>query len=461
MKYKTARELAEHYLVPRGFAMKFLEGTVLPRGSLRFGGLDGGYTFMLHEMEWLRHVAIFGPPGSGKSKTFLMNMLRDMACYSSAIILDPSGELFEQTADAFGEVYRMDFENPALSDRWTFLVKCKDSPEFAAEMARIMVGNCVGPDRDEAEVLLLKAILLHLADVLPEPTPSIISDYLEWGHLRLRDVREIESEMLSSENENVRHSWEAFVQGATDRVERVAWSLMLRMDVFRREYATNICGPVTDEEREIRVFRDERVPRQIDFGRLRTAGTAIYLVVGEGDETQYRSVLNSFIGHAVHELGEVSGLDSVAPVGLVLDNCGDIPIVRLKEVLAATRRRKIGVILSYQGVFQVQEWYGEDGADDILGSIGTMMFLPGLDNSSCEFASCRSAAVSGVALRGPEEIRAMRKYYEFLVAIDLLLPFEARYLPSGCALSKKPPLLAEIKEMLVRTLPAFRMRRAG
>ena len=457
MKYKTDRELkVEHYLRPRGFAMKFFEGTLLPRGALRIGRLDRGYTFMLHEKEWLRNVAIFGPPGSGKSKTFLMNMLRDLGCYGSAIILDPSGELFEMTAGAFQEVYRVDFKNPALSDRWNVLGKCKGNPEYATEMARIMVKNCVAEKVDEAEELLLKAILLHLAGIVQEPTPSMISDYLELDQTRVRDLKEIETEMLTSEDAYVRRSWEGFTQAAVGRAERVAWSLMLRMDVFRREYARNICRRVSDEEREIRSFRGERVVREIEFGRLRTAGTAIYLI----GATQCRDVLNTFIGHAVQELLNVTDVENPAPVGLVLDDCGDIPIVRLNEVLAATRGRKIGLILSYQGLFQIQDRYGWEEASAILRSIGTMMFLPGLDQITSGFASDRSAAVWEVARRGPREIREMIRHDEFLVAIDLLLPFEARYLPCCYSIARKGNLVA-IREKLAGIVRAVRKRRAA
>lgn len=459
MRYKTDRELkVEKYLAPRLFAMKFFEGTVLPRGALRIGRLDRGYTFLLHEKEWLRNIAIFGPPGSGKSKTFLINMLRDLGCHGSAIILDPTGELFETTANAFEDVYRLDFKNPALSDRWNVLEKCKDNPEHATEMARIIVRNCVTQRVEEGEELLLKAILLHLAGIVPEVIPSMITDYLELDQTRVRDLKDIERDLLNSGNANVRRSWEAFTEAAGVRAERVAWSLMLRMRVFGREYARYICKRVTDEDREIRGFRGERGAREIDFARLRTARTAIYLVMSEGDEMLYRDVLNTFIGHAVHELKNVTEFENPGPVGLVLDDCGNIPIAGLNEVLAATRGRKIGLIITCQGLPQIQDLYGSDETGAILRSIGTMMFLPGLDPVTCEFASQRSAAVWEVARRSPREIAEMIRHDEFLVAIDLVLPFEARYLP-GCYSIAKRGILVEVREMLIGMLRAVRKRR--
>src|SRR5690349_8832257 len=64
LTFGTARWADESYLT--GFAFKLSEDGGLPRGSLRVGQLRRGYTLVLPEEEWLRHIAIFGPPGSGK-----------------------------------------------------------------------------------------------------------------------------------------------------------------------------------------------------------------------------------------------------------------------------------------------------------------------------------------------------------------------------------------------------------
>ena len=452
----NARDLDDSYLHDRGFAVK-LENAP-PVGSLRIGELNRGYSLILREEEWLRHLAIFGPPGSGKSKTFLMNMLRDMACGGSAIVLDPKGELFEQTANSFREVYRLDLVNPSRSDRWNFLPKCKDHPEFAAEMARVILENSVEPYLEahwyKYEFLLLKAVLLHLAHVA-EATPSMISAYLEMksDHSLARDMKQIEFEMLSSGNEHVRLAWEAFARAVPELRGAVATSLIGRLDVFRGGCAKKVCDPVTDEERAIRLFRNERVARQIEFGRLRGRGTAIYVVIGDGDELRYRSVVAAFLNHALHELRSETTSENLSPVGFVFDE--DARIVGLKEMLATTRGHKIGLILSYQSVSQVHDGYAQ-GREAMLRSIGTMMFLPGLDEVTCEYASGRTSEVVRDALMQPSEVREMRKGQECLVAVDLLLPIKARYLAFGAGCPR--PGLVELGQKLLRSVAALERR---
>ena len=443
LTFGTARWADESYLT--GFALKLSEIGELPRGTLRIGQLKRGYSLVLPEDEWLRHIAIFGPPGSGKSKTFLMNMLRDIAVGGSAMVLDPKGELFEQTAGSFRQVFRLDLVNPARSDRWNFLPKCKDRPEFAGQMAATMIGlegtkhNIADPFWAESELLLLKAVLLHLPDIVAEPTPPMIYEYLA-----LRKLEAIEAEMLNSKNTHVRLAWGAFQKAPPQTQGSVITGLMNKLGTFREENAQKVCAPITASDRSAGV-------RQIEFGRLRQYGTVIYIVVAEGDATRYKNFLATFIGQAVNELRIDNHAEEVAPVGFVLDEAANVPLVGLNEIAGVGRGRKIALILGYQSMPQVHHQYGQEGGNAILGSIGTMIFLPGLDDVTTQFASRRIGQTTvwshttvdgkgkkldnerqsetGRALMDPTEVRQMVKHKQCVVVIDTFPPIKCAYPP--------------------------------
>jgi len=374
-----------------------------------------------------------------------MNMLRDIAAGGSAIVLDPKGELFEQTAGSFRQVFRLDLVNPARSDRWNFLPKCKDRPEFAGQMAGTMIGlegtkhNIADPFWQESELLLLKAVLLHLPDIVAEPTPPMIYEYLA-----LRKLEAIETEMLDSKNKHVKLAWGAFQKAPPQTQGSVITGLMNKLGTFREENAQKVCAPITASDRSAGV-------RQIEFGRLREYGTVIYIVVAEGDATRYKNLLATFIGQAVNELRIENHAEELAPVGFVLDEAANVPLVGLKEIAGVGRGRKIGLILGYQNLPQVHDQYGQEGGNAILGSIGTMIFLPGLDDVTTQFASRRIGQTTvwshtsvdgkgkkldnerqsetGRALMDPTEVRQMVKHQQCVVVIDTSPPIKSAYPP--------------------------------
>ena len=145
------------------------KGAAIQPGELPLGGLGPKYDVILNRAQTMCHLALFGPPGSGKSATFFMTWLRAWARSGSTIVLDPKGELYEQTAYCFEKVYRIDLQHPERSDRWNFLPACKHNAELAHEAAAIILhvdqhkNSSADPFWKEAETAALTAILLHLA----------------------------------------------------------------------------------------------------------------------------------------------------------------------------------------------------------------------------------------------------------------------------------------------------------
>ena len=131
--------------------------------------------------------------------------------------------------------------------------------------------------------------------------------------------------MLSSENEKVKLAWGAFQKAPPQTQGSVITGLMNKLGTFQEEHAQKVCAPISDADRAAGV-------RQIEFSRLREYGTVIYIVVGEGDATRYKNVLATFIGQAVNELRFDNDAVDLAPVGFVLDEAANVPLVGLKEI---------------------------------------------------------------------------------------------------------------------------------
>ncbi|MFN0087144.1 MAG: type IV secretory system conjugative DNA transfer family protein, partial [Blastocatellia bacterium] len=356
----------------------------LPAGALRLGRLTRRYELTLPFENVLRHIAIFGPPGSGKSSSFIMSMARDWAREGSAIFLDPKGELFKHTARHFRRVYRLDLAEPRFSDRWNFTPSCAGDAELAHEIASIIVGfdhnkHYNGdPFWPQAETALMTALLLHLPQIADQPTPAMIAEFLA-----TRDADQINHEMMESPDEEARVQWGIFKKADKEKTQGgIFVGLGTKLAPLRAPHAMAIMRSATVEDRE-------RGVREIRLRDLREPGTGIYVVVPEGDATRYRIVLSILFGLASSIVRKTSDDEQAAPVLLALDEAGNIPLHNLSEALGVGRGRRCGIVLGYQNIGQLYKQHGRDGAQAILGSIGTMLFLPGLDAETAQYAARR------------------------------------------------------------------------
>lgn len=427
----------------------------LPPGELPLGGIGTQYEVVLNEAQTMCHLAVFGPPGSGKSATFFMSWLRAWSQTGSAIVLDPKGELYDQTAYRFENVYRIDFQDPERTDRWNFLPACRNDAELAHEAASIILNvdssrpTTADPFWKEAETAALTAILLYLAQANPRPTPAMIQQFVS-----IYSLKELNEMMMASPDPHVPLYWGMFTKVEPKLQGGVLIGLGVRCAAFNIPNAKAISAPITSP-------MAARGIRPVSFADLRRSRTAIYVVVPEGDASRYKVVLATLFGLAAGQLRKGDLLETAAPVLFNFDEAGNIFIHGLSELLGVGRGRRLCVALGYQNIGQVYQHYGSDGGDAILGSVGTMIFLPGLDHRTAEYASKRigqatvwqsssidvkegtrfdseRSAEVGRALMDPAEVRRMVKHRQAVAIIGNAPPVRSSY--PQIAKLQNPPL---------------------
>jgi type IV secretory pathway TraG/TraD family ATPase VirD4 len=351
--------------------------------ELPLGGLGRDYEVVLNPAQTMCHIALFGPPGSGKSATFFMTWLRAWSGTGSAIVLDPKGELYDQTAYKFDNVYRIDLQHPKRSDRWNFLPACRHNAELAHEVASIILhvdqnkNSSADPFWKEAETAALTAILLYLAQEHARPTPAMIQELVSTYSLA-----QLNEMMMASADPRVPLYWGMFTKVEPKLQGGVLIGLGVRCAAFNIPNAKAISSQITTAISSSGI-------RVVNFLELRRPRTAIYVVVPEGDAARYKVVLATLFGLAASQLRKDELTEESAPVLFNFDEAGNIFIHGLNELLGVGRGRMMCVALGYQNIGQVYHHYGSDGGDAVLGSIGTMIFLPGLDHRTAEYASKR------------------------------------------------------------------------
>ncbi|MBK7804157.1 MAG: type IV secretory system conjugative DNA transfer family protein [Chloracidobacterium sp.] len=429
--------------------MNPIKGLPLPANALPLAKAFRGRDVFLPASQWLRHFVMFGPTGSGKSKTFFMSMIRAILKKSSCLVYDPKGELFAQTAKSAKTIYRLDLNDPTKSDRWNFIPKCRNDPAFACQIAGMMIGiegrrrTNADPFWGDAEQIALTAILLHISEVYREKAiPAFAADFLLF--LSGESDEAFNDAMMNSPSLYAKQAYLAFRQAPVQTRGSILIGLYNKLRPFTLAPARMVTTLPAKDETELGC-------RSINFSDLREPGTAIYLVVSEGAADVYKELIATFIGQAVMEMRLDGVNEPEFPCFVLIDEAYQLNVSEVKRISGIGRGRGVGLGLGYQDLPQMYDQYGREQANAILGTIMTKIFLPGLDDVTAEYASKQLGdttifsktfqdypgkkqdntryAEQKRALMLPNEIRQTAAHSEVLIISDTAPPIRAAYPP--------------------------------
>ena len=435
--------------------MNRIKGLPIPANALPIAKAFRGRDVFLPTSQWLRHFVMFGPTGSGKSKTFFVSMIRAILNKSSCLVYDPKGELFAQTAGTAKTIYRLDLNDPTKSDRWNFIPKCRNDPAFACQLAGMMLGiesrrrTNADPFWGDAEQIALTAILLHISEVYREKAiPAFAADFLLF--LSGDNDQAFNDAMTNSPSLYAKQAYLAFRQAPVQTRGSILIGLYNKLRPFTLAPARMVTVPPTSDEGILGC-------RSINFADLRKPGTAIYLIVSEGAADMYKEFIATFIGQAVMEMRLDGVNEPEHPCFVLIDEAYQLNVSEVKRISGIGRGRGVGLGLGYQDLPQMYDQYGREPANAILGTIMTKIFLPGLDDVTAEYASKQLGdttifsktfqdfpgkkqdntryAEQKRALMQPNEIRQTAAHSEVLIISDTAPPIRAAY--PHFAVSKK------------------------
>jgi len=304
-----------------------------------------------------------------------MNILRDWSQTGSVLVMDIKGELYAHTARYYDRVYRIDLENPNLSDLWNPLPRCLNNGELAHSLASIVVGyepeNMKVNDSTHywisGETALMKALCLHLPTIALNPTLPMIKEYLSRN-----DLKKLGEDMRASEDLEAQIEWGNFIKVDAEKTQGgVITGLNNKLAPLRSPNAMRILRSATPEE-------IARGVREINLADLRKPGTAIYIVMNETQASEYHILLELLFGLAAIEMQASTKKDST-PVLMALDEAGNVAPPKLQDKLKIGRFRSTPYLLGFQDVPQIKRKYQEHGAKAILAGMKNQIFLPGID----------------------------------------------------------------------------------
>lgn len=335
--------------------------------------------------DYNRNIAVCGPPGSNKTRGFIMNyIIQRIRRGESCVVVDTKGEIYSKT---YNYAKKNDYEIKILnlielehSDGWDILGEVKNNPEMATELAATIIRNTGGAKSDpfwnDAEMNVLKAVILlksvgqaDISNIMG--TKQTMGDVYKYIATRKISIKEGGTESMEADFTFLREyipnhpaitPFLQFQNAGDDVCKKILHGLANRLQLFQNEQLCKVLGT-----------------KDID---LEAAGNrkVIYYLRFSDQTSTYSFITALFFSFLFVKL--VGYADSLPerklpiPVNLVLDefcNIGAIPDFEIK--MATVRSRMINVVIVYQNNMLFETTYPDGLWEAILATCDTFVVL--------------------------------------------------------------------------------------
>ncbi len=379
------------------------------------GWLVDGKNKRVSEQVSYQSMLTVGGMGKGKSSVFVIPNLFTLDD-RSIVVTDTSGEIYEQTAHYLEmkgfDIQVLNLMDLAKSKHYNPLASANSFTEIQ-QIAHLLIKS--SPSSKDAKEpfwnLAAEKILHIIIQCLKnrnEPQNYHLGRVKYWlnqyappggGHLSKLDEFVLGS-CSGDEFDPLWNDYKGFIKGNKNALS----SIIMTADVA----LSAVSNP------DIASFL---ASNEIDFDRLRTRKTVLYVMVRQQDLSYYAFVLNCFYTDLFRHLLAERNLDHL-PVYLLLDEFGHLTIPDFAIFATTARKYRVAFWIFLQSLSQLESRYGLQEAQTITDGLATDIYMSGLDvklaKQICERVGRKRrtdhkerSAYGEINLMNPDEIISM------------------------------------------------------
>lgn len=332
-----------------------------------------------------RNHFVTGGPGSFKTQSYVItNVLHEKEC--SLVVTDPKGEVYEMTSEIKRkqgyEVHVVNFMEMGYSDRYNPFDYVREEIQ-AATVANTIVASKNDPKRKDfwynAQFSLLKALILYAVHEVPPVQRNMagVLDFLQEFDPETREggASELDEQFLRLDKTHPARR--AYELGFKKSQEKTRANIIISLLTTIGDFTSSSVSRFTS-------FSD------FFLGDVGKRKIALYVIIPVMDST-WEGLINLFFNQMFQELYKVGaehGAKLPQPVVFILDefpNLGKFP--DYEKFLATCRGYGIGVCTIVQNITQLQEKYGREQAESILGNCGIKICLGNVNETTAKYYS--------------------------------------------------------------------------
>ncbi|MGB0438511.1 MAG: type IV secretory system conjugative DNA transfer family protein [Paracoccaceae bacterium] len=334
--------------------------------------LDGVWRALSRKASF-QSVLVVGGVGKGKTTGLCIPNLFHLR-QASLVVIDTSGELFEQTSGALAAQGRgievLDLMDPGQGMGYNPFARCTTLLERHRACAALVQAaslNASDPFWDDGATKVLRVLSSALYAQDPAQChPGNLRSLL--AHFDVFSAAPGTSVLDRYMAETTRHApalWEDYrtlVNGNPNTV----LSFVSTADTALTALASPEIARLTAQT-------------TFDFQSLRKRPTVLYVKVNEQDVGFYRFILNLFFTDLFGALREHIPQGDELDVYCLLDEFGQLKLPEFDTVIATARKYRVGAMIFLQSLAQLEDRYGRAKARTIRDALQTEVYFGGID----------------------------------------------------------------------------------
>lgn len=345
---------------------------------------------------------VLGVPGSGKTRGHILPNLCNMED-SSAVLLDPKGELYTLTADMMRKrgfcVKLVDFDNPFNPDSVFYnpLQYCINSDDIMA-ITKVLVAEDQKRAKDpfwpNSAQLFANALIGYLVFEC-RPSERNLSSLM-----KLLTAFEVPAD--PSQKTTLDIMFDDLKQKTPDAWHLQQYELLRKVSNSEKTYACIAISLITT----FAAFMSEGIKRltSLDTLNIKDIGkrkTIVYVKSSDSDRSKDKLIsilFQQIFTELFHQADSSDNHTLDVHTHIYLDDLGtNLTIENLDVYLAACRSREISVSVILQSIGQLEKQFG-CAYTAILGSCASLVFLGSNDVNTCYEISLRLNKPLGTVL---------------------------------------------------------------